>query len=168
MPSTSTPPRSTSLSVYLVRHAKAGQRGKWDGPDELRPLSRRGWRQADELVALLADKGVGRVLSSPFRRCVQTVEPLAATLDLRIEHEPALAEGADDGQTVALVRTVADTSAVLCTHGDLVPVVLDALARDDGVALPPDYPYEKGSTWELEHDGTRFVAARYLQPPPPS
>ncbi len=150
-----------------MRHAKAGQRGKWDGPDELRPLSRAGWRQADRLVAVLADRGVRRVLSSPFRRCVQTVEPLAASLGLRVEQEPALAEGPDDGQAMALVRGLrrADTSAVLCTHGDVVPVVLDTLAREDGVPLPADYPHEKGSTWELKHDATRFTAARYLPPP---
>src|SRR5918999_450072 len=49
------------MTTYLVRHAKAGDRSQWDGPDDLRPLSKVGRRQAvglaDELIegALVGD-----------------------------------------------------------------------------------------------------------------
>ena len=32
--------------VLLVRHARAGSRKHWEGPDIERPLSKKGWRQA--------------------------------------------------------------------------------------------------------------------------
>ena len=38
------------MTVYLVRHAKAGERGVWDGDDQLRPLSGRGHLQARGLL----------------------------------------------------------------------------------------------------------------------
>ena len=40
--------------LYLVRHAKAGERRLWDGDDLDRPLSPKGWKQADLLATRLA------------------------------------------------------------------------------------------------------------------
>ena len=62
------------MALLLVRHAKAGNRFDWDGEDVDRPLSTAGRRQAAGLVDELAPYSVKRVLSSPFRRCVETVE----------------------------------------------------------------------------------------------
>jgi 8-oxo-dGTP diphosphatase len=166
------------LSVYVVRHAKAGDRSKWTGPDELRPLSEKGKRQAEALADLLADQsgsagtagragsGVRRIMSSPFLRCVQTVEPLAARLGLEVETDDALAEGAGEDEVVDLVRKVASENPVLCSHGDVIPTLLDALARRDGLRLPKNYPCAKGSTWVLDQDEEgRFVSAIYLPAP---
>lgn len=152
------------MTLYLVRHAKAGSRRDWDGPDPERPLSRKGRRQAEGLVHLLADRPVRRVLSSPYVRCVQTVEPLAEKLGLLVEDAPALTDRAPPADAVALLRDLAGTTAVLCTHGDLIPPVLDTLAATDGLPLPPDYPCAKGSTWELDVVNGRWLAARYLPP----
>jgi len=152
------------MSIYLVRHAKAGSRHDWDGPDEQRPLSRKGRRQAECLVDAFADRPVGAVLSSPYRRCVETVQPLADKLGLPVQEEPALAEGADVRDTVALVRRLAPGSAVLCSHGDVIPSLLDALSEADNVDLPEDAPFAKGSTWELRTEGRRVCGAHYLAP----
>ena len=152
------------MSLYLVRHAKAGSRRNWDGPDHARPLSGKGRRQAEGLVHLLADRPVQRVLSSPYVRCVQTVEPLAEKLGLTVEEAPSLAEGAAPSEAVELLRALASSTAVLCTHGDLIPPVLDTLAATEGLPLPPGYPFAKGSVWELEVVTGRWLAARYLPP----
>jgi len=68
--------------MYLVRHAKAGSRSAWSGPDDLRPLTKTGRRQADALGDLLAERRVTRVVSSPSVRCRQTVEPLETRAEL--------------------------------------------------------------------------------------
>jgi 8-oxo-dGTP diphosphatase len=151
--------------LYLVRHAKAGSRRDWDGPDEGRPLSKKGRRQAEGLVDLLADRPVTSILSSPYVRCVETVQPLADKLGLPVDHVPALAEGAPTAEAVGLLRRLAGTTAVLCSHRDLIPRILDALVEADGLPLPADYPYPKASTWELEDRDGRWVGARYLPPP---
>lgn len=154
------------MTVYLVRHGDAGERKEWDGPDPLRPLDENGWTQAEQLADLLADRGVQRVISSPYVRCTQTVEPLADRLGLRVEESDALAEGGDTRDLVELVRSLNGRITVLCTHGDVVPRFLECLEQLDGLPLPDDYPYDKGSTWVLEADETgRFVRARHMPPP---
>src|SRR5207302_6791016 len=116
------------MTVLLVRHARAGSRKHWDGPDIERPLSKKGWRQAEGLVDMLTRYPVARIMSSPYVRCVQTVEPVAEKLKLDIERQPELAEGAPVDQALALVRGAGGTTVVLCTHGDIVPAILEAVA----------------------------------------
>ena len=107
------------LSV-LVRHASAGDRHNWDGDDRLRPLDERGRREAAELVEMLRPLGVRRIVSSPYTRCVETVEPLAAELGLEVELDDRLAEGAGDSAG-ELLR---EEGVVACTHGDVVHALL--------------------------------------------
>lgn len=155
------------MPVYLLRHAKAGNRSKWDGPDSLRPLSRKGREQAEALVEILGDKGITRILSSSSLRCVQSVEPLAARLGLPVEEHEALAEGATPEEVLALLGELGtDTVPLLCTHGDVIPTFIDALRRWDGLDVPEDYPCAKGSTWVLERDEAgRFVKGMYVKAP---
>ena len=82
------------MTLYLVRHAKAGSRSSWDGDDRLRPLTKMGRREAEGIADLLRDAPLERVLSSPYVRCTETVAPLAARRGLEVEEHDALAEGA--------------------------------------------------------------------------
>ena len=153
--------------LLLVRHAKAGERQGWDGPDRLRPLSRKGAAQATQLAGALAGRNVTRVVSSPFLRCVQTVEPLAAKLGLGVEESDGLAEGASVDQIAGVLEAVRHETAVLCTHGDVIPTLLEYLARRDGLRVASGYPCAKASTWVLQGDdgGQGFVRAEYLPAP---
>jgi len=72
---------------YLIRHAHAD----WT-PDENRPLSARGRRDADRVADKLQRFPITVVYSSPFRRARQTVAPLAARLNLPIHIVPELRE----------------------------------------------------------------------------
>ncbi len=157
---------SPATALFLVRHADAGDRGRWDAPDHWRPLSPKGQSQAERVGGAFASTGVTRLLSSPAVRCVQTLEPLAARLGLVVEESEALAEGEPVAGVLRLVEELAGESAVLCSHGDLIPLAVDALGRRDGLDLPPGFPCAKGSTWALERDaGGRFSSARYLPAP---
>lgn len=151
------------MSIWLVRHAKAGERSHWSGPDRLRPVDERGEKQAHALAGLLEREVFARVLSSPYVRCVQTVEPLAARRGLAVEEHASLAEGAGS-EAVPLLRDLAASGAVVCTHGDVIPALLDALAAEDGLPLPADARWQKGSAWVLESHGPRFTHASYLSP----
>lgn len=152
------------MPVYFVRHAVAADRSGWGGSDDLRPLTKRGRRQADRLADLLADEPVKRIVSSPSVRCVETVQPLARRLGLVVETSRALAEGAATGDVLALLGDAAADHAVLCSHGDVIPDALDALARKDGLRLPVGYRVAKGSVWRLHGDARPFVRAEYLAP----
>jgi 8-oxo-dGTP diphosphatase len=150
------------MDVFVVRHAKAGSRRKWEGDDTLRPLSRNGRPEAEGLVALLGEGGITRVLTSPYTRCVQTVEPLAKALGLEVEIEDDLTEGADWTHALQLAEH-ASAPIVLCSHGDVIGDLMHHLSKR-GVPLDDDR-IEKGSTWVLQVEGGDVVKARYLPPP---
>ncbi len=150
--------------MLLIRHAHARPRKDWTGDDRLRTLSPRGSRQAQALVSVLEAFAPQRILSSPFLRCATTVEPLAKRLSLPVEVTDDLAEG-DGLAAVALVRALADDKVALCTHGDIIPEVLVALADEDRLELGPRPRQAKGSVWVLDADGGHFTRATYIAPP---
>jgi 8-oxo-dGTP diphosphatase len=149
--------------MYLVRHAKAGSRSGWSGPDDQRPLTKTGRRQADALMDLLAERGVTRVVTSPYVRCRQTVEPLAQRLRLPVDLADELAEGTPLGEARRLVEKFTDQPTVLCTHGDVIGALLDSLAGRG--LVDGDARMEKGSTWVLDYQGDDVTGATYLAPP---
>jgi 8-oxo-dGTP diphosphatase len=104
------------VTSVLLRHTSAGHRRDWEGDDRLRPLDARGRRQAADLVELLQPLGVRRVVSSPYVRCVASVEPLAAALGLPVEQDERLAEGAG----CSAAELLREDGVVCCTHGDIV------------------------------------------------
>jgi 8-oxo-dGTP diphosphatase len=105
--------------VLLIRHASAGDRYEWEGDDRLRPLDERGRRQANQLVELLEQYEITRLLSSPFLRCIQTVEPLAQARGFDIEIRDELSEERQQVDGPTLVTSLHDRNAVLSCHGGL-------------------------------------------------
>ena len=150
--------------LYLVRHADAGHRSGGSEPDELRPLSARGERQAAGLVDLLGELPITRLLSSPYLRCRQSLEPLGLHLGLKVEEEPRLAEGTPVADVLDLVDGLAGTSVALCSHGDVIPDLLDALLQR-GARFKDELRWQKASTWVLTWDDGRLSKGRYLPPP---
>ena len=150
--------------LYLVRHAHAGKKSQWQGPDLARPLSAQGRQQALGLVERLRDRPVRRLLSSPADRCLQTLEPLAARLGLEVEPNDVLGvDGPGPGVAAELLASPALEQAVLCSHGEVIGQLFDQLQRA-GLELedPPRWP--KGSTWVIDLDGGQTRNATYLEP----
>lgn len=149
--------------IYLVRHAKAGERRVWDGDDAERPLSKVGHKQSEAIAERLAAKGATSLHSSPFVRCVQTLEPLAERLGVEIRHDPRLAEGQPFEPALDLLGEV-EGGAVLCSHGDIIPAVIQALARRGmEVQTPPDW--RKASIWVLRRKGDHITKGKVWPPP---
>jgi 8-oxo-dGTP diphosphatase len=154
------------VTIYLVRHVKAGDRSTWTHDDDrLRPVSKAGQRQARGLVDVLDGAKFERIVSSPYLRCIESVGPLASVRLLAIEVSEALAEEAPLEDAVSLVRKHAHGGAVLCSHGDIVPMLLEHYA-DKGIDLGADPQCPKGCTWVLETNKAGDVtSARYIAPP---
>jgi len=152
--------------VYLVRHAKAKSRARWwTKRDHLRPLTKTGRSQAEALPKLFEEQSFSRLLSSPYVRCVQTLEPLAEKRSLRLETADELSEGASVDAALALIlSTAADGPAALCTHRDVTVNTVRALVAA-GVHVEDALELKKGATWILEVDGGAVKRARYLPPP---
>lgn len=154
------------VTLHLVRHAAAGHRGFWAENDLERPLDEHGLVQAEALVAFFVDAPVRAVWSSTATRCRQTVAPLAAARGLTVEPRPELTEGARAALLLELLRAEAlhDDDLVLCSHGDLIPDVLNRLLRE-GMAIIGGRGCEKGSVWSLDARGRDIVSARYTATP---
>jgi phosphohistidine phosphatase SixA len=147
------------MNVYLIRHAHAGDRG--DGPGDIhRPLSDKGHRRAAELAAMLSGASITRILSSPAARCSQTVQPLADTVGVEVEEHPALWEGAPVDEVLALLDGCDHGNVVVCSHGDIIPGLVDRVAAD-GAAIS-GRGCQKGSVWVLERSAGSWLSARYL------
>ena len=164
------PPAS---AIALVRHAKAGSRGQWEGDDALRPLSGSGREQAQQLTELLSLFGPDRVLTAPLVRCRDTVVPLAERLGLPISEEPLLAEEdywRDLTAGLARVHEISRLSGVtvVSSQGGVVPDVVRTLTTDAHVpgVDPDDVPARKGSTWLLTFaPDSRLRSADYYERP---
>lgn len=152
------------MTLYLIRHADAGKRNPYSPTDHLRGLSEDGWRQAGRIADRLGDAGVTRVLSSPSLRCRQTVEPLAERLGLHVEPHRALEEGAYGRDALDLMRRLAGTDAVLCSHGDVIPETI-RLLRITGTAINGHEGNAKGSVWTVTTDGSELLTATYAKTP---
>lgn len=174
-----------ATSIELVRHAKAQRRDRWWGKsDRDRPLTKVGKAQSKSLAVDLAGEPISRILTSPFVRCVQTVEPLADRLGLDVGLAEALGEApsmpvldAGDtwvasawlgGRALALLdQVIADNAGghiVFCSHGDIVPSVMAALAGRDGLEVA-DVHLKKGARFTLQFKGARCVAVEGKAPP---
>jgi phosphohistidine phosphatase SixA/8-oxo-dGTP pyrophosphatase MutT (NUDIX family) len=156
--------------VLLVRHASAGSRTTWQADDRARPLDHCGRLQADELVRLLAHFDPSLIVSADYLRCRQTLEPLAASLGLPIREFPELSElgypGHED-DAVRLIRSLggAHQTVVACSQGDVIPDLLQRLAREDDVDLPNPPTAKKAGTWALTFRDDRLAGGEYFAPP---
>lgn len=149
--------------IYLVRHAKAGERRVWEGNDEDRPLSKIGWKQSEAIGKRLATRAATSLYASPYVRCIQTLEPLAKRLGVDVQPEHRLSEGEPFEPVLDLLGEV-DTGAVLCSHGDIVPDVIGALHRRGmEVQSPPDW--RKATIWVLKRKGDRITRGKVWPPP---
>jgi 8-oxo-dGTP diphosphatase len=151
------------MAIFVVRHAKAGERASWDGDDTVRPLSKRGWAQATAIADRLQAAPISRILASPYLRCIQTVEPLAERIGLPVEVAGPLAEGSAFEATLDLFASVPEY-AVLCSHGDVIPDLVHALVRR-GMEIAGPADWRKGVIWVVERDAEGDALRAYAVPP---
>lgn len=131
-------------TFVLVRHARAVKRSVWNRPrvrdketdEATRPLTDdQGEVRARALVPVLAAYGVGRVVSSPWRRCMDTVRPYARAAGIDVVAEPALTELAHADSRKAARKVVSDVlrhrdvPVALCTHRPVLPSVMEVVSR---------------------------------------
>ncbi|MEI7593305.1 MAG: phosphoglycerate mutase family protein [Actinomycetes bacterium] len=151
------------MAVYLVRHAHAGSKSNWDGNDAARPLSPKGREQAAGIAELIARVHIDRVLSSPATRCIETIDQVALDHGVVVETEPSLAEGADLRQCIDVILASGSTNLVMCSHGDLIPLVIRRL-RSRGMMSADSALCQKGSVWALEVVDGEVVSGIYHPP----
>lgn len=178
------------LTIELVAHMDAGDRRKWTGDQDVRPLSGLGRRQAVRMAEALAVAPFDALYSSPALRCRQTLEPLAARFGLSIvelpelretfgfqppagwaDHLPAAMQAPLGGAygvgraaaALRLIRAVIPRGRVaVCSHGDVVPALVAFLAGAHRLTLPPPHN-RRGGWYTVTLDGER-VSIEHREP----
>lgn len=152
------------MPIYLVRHAKAGSRSTWIGDDRDRPLVDEGWEQARNLALRLAPLRPSMLLSSPYLRCQQTLQPLGEECGLTVVVDTRLEEESPLEKSLAALDDAPD-NAVLCSHGDVIPDVVNGLLRRGMDMGDAPGALRKAGTFVLHRENGKFVRAEYWAPP---
>jgi len=107
----------TMVRLYAVRH---GEKERGRDP----ALTPAGLERAGALATTLADEPITVVFTSDYRRCQETIAPLARARGL----EPIVIEAADPHRQLAALHALpAGTTAILCGHANTVPQMIHAL-----------------------------------------
>ena len=151
------------MTLYIVRHAKAGKRSEWDGPDTLRPLSDKGWEQSQAIAEKLVELKPSALISSPAVRCMQTLEPLSKATKIEIFADKRLFEHGDVAKMIELLEAAQD-STVISSHGDMIPEAIKILQRR-GMEINSKPDWRKATVWVVERTKNGFKSAFVMAPP---
>jgi len=72
--------------IYVIRHCEA------KGQSSDASLTEQGFHQAEALAMFFADKKIDRIITSPFLRAIQTIEPLSTRGNINVEIDERLSE----------------------------------------------------------------------------
>ena len=143
------------IALHLLRHADAGDPAQWTGPDDLRPISPKGRRQAERLGRHLAalECGVDLVVTSPRLRAVETARRVAAHLRVPVTEEGRLAGPLDPTVLEAILSDARHPrSPLLVGHDPDFSALLTSLTGVNGglskgalARLDLDEPVEAGT-----------------------
>jgi phosphohistidine phosphatase len=156
---------SRTVSLYLLRHAHAGDPEKWRGPDDVRPLSEKGRLQAERLGLFLADVGFNpdAILSSPKARALETARLVATPLDRPVVVRDELGGPLDLDRLDRLLEAVGNPARPVLVGHD--PDFSELAAELAGV---PDLPLRKGALVRIDSELPLREGAgllRWLVPP---
>jgi phosphohistidine phosphatase SixA len=137
-------------TLYLLRHAHAGDPEKWPGDDDLRPLSEKGRRQAERLGALLAgwSEAPDRFVTSPRVRAEETARLAAAALGATVVVDERLAGPLDAEAAEEILAANADAERPCLVGHD--PDFSSLLGELIGL---PEVPMRKGALTRVDFDG---------------
>jgi len=98
------------IELYFLRHADAGDPLAWTAPDEQRPLSGKGEKQADRLARFLAGTAFrpDAIITSPKVRAAQTAQPLGERLGVPVTADGRLAGPFGLAELEAILRDAGD------------------------------------------------------------
>lgn len=139
--------------IFLVRHAEKGPDRDGTGDPPLTPMGR---ERASRLASMLTDAGVVSVLSTDYRRTLETAGPTAEQARLEVErYDPARPEA------VAARLRDAPGAHLVVGHSNTTPGLVAALGGDPGEPIA-ESEYDRLYVVFPEGDGTaRTILLRF-------
>ena len=131
--------RVRTFAIIAVRHGKAVPPESWDGPDATRPLLHRGLDQAASIAPAIAAFQPAKLISSTATRCQSTLDPLATLTSLPVSLTADISQDAWENNSARVQKIIRRRlekriTAVLCSHGPVLPEIIDAIASETGSA----------------------------------
>lgn len=131
-----------TFAVIALRHGKAISPHEFDGHDAERTLVKLGEKQAASAASAIAAFGPRKLISSTAVRCVATIKPLAKLVGRKVKKTDKISQdawenGASDVESVVTKRLAKRKTAVLCSHGPVLPEIIAEVARQTNTPLDP-------------------------------
>lgn len=131
-----------TFAIIALRHGKAIAPREFDGPDAGRTLAKEGMRQAQSVAPALAAFGPRKLISSTAVRCLDTIAPTASLTGLPVKVTATISQEAWEAGEADVVATIAKRLArrrtvVLCSHGPVLPHLIEEVARQTNTAPDP-------------------------------
>ena len=131
-------------TLILVRHGKAESRKSWQGSEATRPITPLGSASSYALGRELACYAPNRIVSSPWKRCVETVATFAHDSSLSIEQIAELTEDHHENKPKSTLSVLIseiqnldcntqnteaniNNSTVMCLHRPIIGTFFDYL-----------------------------------------
>ena len=131
-------------TLILVRHGKAESRKSWQGSEATRPITPLGSAASYALGRELACYAPNRIVSSPWKRCVETVATFAHDSSLSIEQIAELTEDHHEDKPKSTLSVLIseiqnldcntqnteaniNNSTVMCLHRPIIGTFFDYL-----------------------------------------
>jgi 8-oxo-dGTP diphosphatase len=108
--------------------------------------------------------GVKTLISSPYLRCIQTLQPTAKAIGVDVKTDERLAEGRSYDAVLDMLETSPDGTA-FCSHGDVIPDTMAALERR-GCEFTSPLEWRKASVWVLHRNTDGEIVTAEAWPPP--
>jgi 8-oxo-dGTP pyrophosphatase MutT (NUDIX family)/phosphohistidine phosphatase SixA len=166
-------------AVIILRHAKATPRDQWKKGEATRPLLPLGLIQAAALATTLKAFSPKLVVTSSWKRCMDTVLPYLNKHKSKLVERSQLTElGAKNGpkRTVKLVHKLVETgkSVVICSHRPALPTIVKAFGSyadkaqrkelEDVLAMKPGQMYVLHFTKNKGKKKGKIVAIESITP----
>jgi len=155
--------------LVLLRHAKAVKREDWDGDDGDRPLANVGQIQAKRLLSTYLPFAIEVIHSSDAMRCIETIEPMARSLNMHPIFSTDLSEYRFAKDKEAALDYAQDLmnrgqGAIICSHNPILPKLLKKLIgkksfKELGLELKP------AEAWVLHHRDGEIIAVDWVSAP---
>ena len=128
---------SEVTELYLLRHAHAGDREDWTGPDDQRPLTNKGRAQSERLGAFLESVAFRPdvIASSPLVRAAQTAEIVADKLGMKVKLDDRLGDSLSIGALEAVLADLAVRKPLLVGHDPDFTMLVGTLCDASGVEM---------------------------------
>lgn len=131
--------------LIIVRHGHSRPRNVWGRAESERPLIAAGRNQALNLVETLAAWQPTKVISSPWTRCVQTLQPMAKASGVKLKTKNKLSEDGHRRDRAGTARVISKqlskgVPTVVCTHRPVLGTVLGVLAGHAAPGLASELP----------------------------